>query len=345
MTPMAANFNIVPAALLELKNQYGVIKAQVPTAIPLLIANILILYFAGVPPVKLDAALASRMARHRARPCHPGISAQARPCAGRRRGRAAAARASPDLLRQLRLAQLRPRLVDPADLAAAVSRHSGSRGDRRARRRAASRRKRSRPSSPISIGRSSRGFERPYGWAWLLYLHLEATRHADGWGGELEPLARAFAAALRRLSADADLSDPRRHAFQHQLRASVLVARMGRRVRSGAWPSSSATARSHWFGDDRDCQAWEPGGDEFLSSALIEAVCMARAAARALSRSGSGNSCRAWPSGSRRPCSRRRRQRPQRRQDRASRRPEPQPRLVLARDRRCRCDEPRALRR
>jgi len=45
MTPMAANFNIVPAALLELKSQYGVIKAQVPTAIPLLIANILIVYF------------------------------------------------------------------------------------------------------------------------------------------------------------------------------------------------------------------------------------------------------------------------------------------------------------
>jgi uncharacterized membrane protein len=47
MTPMAANFNIVPAALLELKNQYGVIKVQVATAIPLLIANILILYVAG----------------------------------------------------------------------------------------------------------------------------------------------------------------------------------------------------------------------------------------------------------------------------------------------------------
>lgn len=47
MTPMAANFNIVPAALLELKNQYGVIKAQIATAIPLLIANILILYIAG----------------------------------------------------------------------------------------------------------------------------------------------------------------------------------------------------------------------------------------------------------------------------------------------------------
>jgi uncharacterized membrane protein len=47
MTPMAANFNIVPAALLELKNQNGVIRAQVATAIPLLIANLLILYVAG----------------------------------------------------------------------------------------------------------------------------------------------------------------------------------------------------------------------------------------------------------------------------------------------------------
>jgi len=47
MTPMAANFNIVPAALLELKNQYGVVKMQIATAIPLLIANILILYVAG----------------------------------------------------------------------------------------------------------------------------------------------------------------------------------------------------------------------------------------------------------------------------------------------------------
>jgi uncharacterized membrane protein len=47
MTPMAANFNIVPAALLELRNQYGVVKVQVATAIPLLIANIIILYVAG----------------------------------------------------------------------------------------------------------------------------------------------------------------------------------------------------------------------------------------------------------------------------------------------------------
>jgi uncharacterized membrane protein len=47
MTPMAANFNMVPAALLELKDQYGVIRVQVPTALALLAANILILYVAG----------------------------------------------------------------------------------------------------------------------------------------------------------------------------------------------------------------------------------------------------------------------------------------------------------
>jgi len=44
VTPMAANFNLVPAALLELRDRYGVIRAQVPTAIPLLIFNIALLY-------------------------------------------------------------------------------------------------------------------------------------------------------------------------------------------------------------------------------------------------------------------------------------------------------------
>ena len=44
MTPMAANFNLVPAALLELKDRNGVIKAQVGTALPLLAINILFIW-------------------------------------------------------------------------------------------------------------------------------------------------------------------------------------------------------------------------------------------------------------------------------------------------------------
>ncbi|HSC47871.1 MAG TPA: DUF979 domain-containing protein [Gammaproteobacteria bacterium] len=45
MTPMAANFNIVPAALLELPDQNGVIKAQIPTGLVLLAVNTLLMYF------------------------------------------------------------------------------------------------------------------------------------------------------------------------------------------------------------------------------------------------------------------------------------------------------------
>jgi uncharacterized membrane protein len=47
MTPMAANFNIVPAALLELDDQNGVIRQQIGTALPLWVCNVAILYLAG----------------------------------------------------------------------------------------------------------------------------------------------------------------------------------------------------------------------------------------------------------------------------------------------------------
>jgi uncharacterized membrane protein len=49
MTPMAANFNIVPAALLELQDRNAVIKAQVGTAIPLLVVNTLLIYWLAFP--------------------------------------------------------------------------------------------------------------------------------------------------------------------------------------------------------------------------------------------------------------------------------------------------------
>jgi uncharacterized membrane protein len=45
MTPMAANFNIVPTALLELPDENAVIKVQIPTAVMLLAVNILLMNF------------------------------------------------------------------------------------------------------------------------------------------------------------------------------------------------------------------------------------------------------------------------------------------------------------
>ena len=44
LTPMAANFNIVPVALLELPDRWAVIKVQAPTAILMLIVNTALMY-------------------------------------------------------------------------------------------------------------------------------------------------------------------------------------------------------------------------------------------------------------------------------------------------------------
>ena len=47
LTPMAANFNVLPAALLEMKDKNGVIKAQAPLAALLLVAHIILMYTLG----------------------------------------------------------------------------------------------------------------------------------------------------------------------------------------------------------------------------------------------------------------------------------------------------------
>ena len=44
LTPLAANFNLVPAALLQLKDRYGVIRAQAPTAVLMLLINMVLMY-------------------------------------------------------------------------------------------------------------------------------------------------------------------------------------------------------------------------------------------------------------------------------------------------------------
>ncbi|HYW49680.1 MAG TPA: DUF979 family protein, partial [Gemmatimonadaceae bacterium] len=49
MTPMAANFNLVPVALLDLPDRYAVIRVQVPTALMLLAVNTALMYFLAFP--------------------------------------------------------------------------------------------------------------------------------------------------------------------------------------------------------------------------------------------------------------------------------------------------------
>ena len=47
MTPMAANFNIVPASVLEIKDKYKVIKTQIPIALTLLAVHIILMLMIG----------------------------------------------------------------------------------------------------------------------------------------------------------------------------------------------------------------------------------------------------------------------------------------------------------
>ena len=120
----------------------------------------------------------------------------------------------------------------------------------------------------------SAGFERPYGWAWLLYLHLEATRHPDDWGKRLQPLAHAFADRFRHYLEI--LTYPIR-AGTHFNTAFALVLALEWAEQFDAPLAEQIRARAdHWFGRDRDCQAWEPSGDDFLSPALVEALLMKR---------------------------------------------------------------------
>ncbi len=119
------------------------------------------------------------------------------------------------------------------------------------------------------------GFERPYGWAWALALHREAARHEDrAWGAALAPLAAAFAERLR--SHLPKLTYPIR-VGPHYNTAFALILGLGWAERSDPTLAVLIRARARdYFGGDRDCPGWEPGGDEFLSSALVEALLMSR---------------------------------------------------------------------
>lgn len=121
---------------------------------------------------------------------------------------------------------------------------------------------------------SAGGFERPYGWAWALALHGEAAKHDAGWAAALAPLALAFAERFKQHLPK--LTYPIR-VGTHFNTAFALVLARDWAVQHDRELAKLIDARSRdWFGGDRGCQAWEPGGDEFLSPALCEALLMSR---------------------------------------------------------------------
>ncbi len=120
---------------------------------------------------------------------------------------------------------------------------------------------------------TSAGFERPYGWGWLLALHHELGLHDDrSWHRVLDPLARAFADRFKAYLPK--LTYPIRVGTHPNSSFALLLAQRWATAHDPDLATLIATRALDWYGADRGCQAWEPGGDEFLSSALTEAHLM-----------------------------------------------------------------------
>jgi hypothetical protein len=122
----------------------------------------------------------------------------------------------------------------------------------------------------------ARGFERPYGWAWLLKLQAELLAHADPRRARaLQPLADAV---VRRLNDYLPLAVYPVRAGAHSNTAFALALAADYAVAADdrpLWRALETKARA-WHLQDRDAQAWEPSGEDFLSPTLVEAECMGR---------------------------------------------------------------------
>src|SRR5690348_13289586 len=121
----------------------------------------------------------------------------------------------------------------------------------------------------------ARGFERPYGWAWLLMLQAELVRHdIAAWAAALAPLARDFADRFRDWLPKALY--PIRSGTHSSTAFALTLAEEYAASHDPALGGMLRTAARAWYGTDVDCQAWEPSGEDFLSPALMEAACMRR---------------------------------------------------------------------
>ena len=118
------------------------------------------------------------------------------------------------------------------------------------------------------------GFERPYGWAWLLALHAEAQRHEAAWGEVLAPLAAAFAERFKTYLPK--LTYPIRVGTHFNTAFAMILALDWADKNDEALVRLILERSVSYFDRDIACPRLEPGGDEFLSPALTEALLMRR---------------------------------------------------------------------
>jgi hypothetical protein len=98
---------------------------------------------------------------------------------------------------------------------------------------------------------------------------MHETPEGRAWSAAVDPLARMFAA---RFTTFLPLATYPVRAGVHS--NTAFAVRLALDYQDATLRGLLTDAARRWYGDDIDCQAWEPGGDEFLSPALIEAECM-----------------------------------------------------------------------
>ncbi len=125
---------------------------------------------------------------------------------------------------------------------------------------------------------TARGFERPYGWAWFLMLQAELNRHkgrvGKSWASTLKPLAQLFATRFREHLPK--LTYPVRSGVHSSTAFALALAYEYASAHDEKLASLIVKTARTWYANDRNCQAWEPSGEDFLSPALTEAECMRR---------------------------------------------------------------------
>jgi hypothetical protein len=126
------------------------------------------------------------------------------------------------------------------------------------------------------------GFERPYGWAWLLKLQAELhVRSADdariaAWAAALAPFAREVADRLAEFLSRTPYP-VRWGAHPNSAFAMVLARDYALALPDDRLSAAIDAAARSWFLRDEDCPArYEPGATDFLSPGLCEALLMSR---------------------------------------------------------------------
>ena len=125
----------------------------------------------------------------------------------------------------------------------------------------------------------NRGFERPYGWAWLLALSGQVASlklpQGERWTKTIAPLTDAFVERFEEFLPKATY--PLRVGTHFNTAfALALTLDFAHRTQRDSLARLIVDTSKRWYLNDAGCQAWEPSGDEFLSPALMEAELMRR---------------------------------------------------------------------